>query len=67
MHKNENKLDEMQDIVRILHQYGRTPSKRLEGLIPNMEFFHLHAEWNLIWKCSFKTTPHKDIGTLYAA
>ena len=106
MHKNENKLDEMQDIVGFLHQYvpghnddpssmlkphkitsggdyltferhkkaqelhadGRTPSKRLEGLIPNMEFFHLQAEWNLvIWKCLFKTTSHKDIGTLYAA
>ena len=42
---------------------GRTPSKRLEGLIPNMELFHFQAEWKLL----FRTNSQKDIGTLYAA
>ena len=101
LHKSENKLDEMQDIVGHIHQYvpgndresltkitsggdyltferhkraqelhhdGRTPSKRLEGLIPNMELFHFQAEWNVvIWKLLFRTNSQKDIGTLYAA
>lgn len=107
MHKNENKLDEMQIIVKELHRYspghmnydeeddhkpikitsggdyltferhksaqqlhvdGRNASKRLEGLIPNMELFHHQAEWNLvIWKLLCKGNSHKDIGTLFAA
>lgn len=105
LEKNENKIDEMQDIVGHLHQYvpghssdsqnmplhkitsggdyltferhkraqelhadGNTPSNRLEGLIPNMEFFHLQAEWDVtVWKYLYKTNSQKDIGTLYAA
>ena len=101
LHKSENKLDKMPDIVGHIHQYvpgndresltkitsgedyltferhkraqelhhdARTLSKRLEGLIPNMELFHFQAEWNVfIWKLLFRTNSQKDIGTLYAA
>ncbi|XP_070546984.1 uncharacterized protein [Ptychodera flava] len=47
---------------------GRTPSKRLEGLIPKIEDFHVQAEWQkVIWKHLYSTSSSRDIGTLYAA
>ncbi|XP_033113492.1 uncharacterized protein LOC117114067 [Anneissia japonica] len=39
-------------------QDARTPSKRLEGLIPKMEDFHQQAEWldAVCWKQLYDTT-----------
>ena len=86
--KNEQRLEDMQEIVKILHTYvpghnndedqdprlkpvttlsggdyltferhkkaqelqadGRTPSDRLEGLMPKMEDFHAQAKWQAV-------------------
>ncbi|XP_053398038.1 uncharacterized protein LOC123565316 [Mercenaria mercenaria] len=47
---------------------GRTPMKRMEGLVPKMEEFHNQAEFlQVIWKILYSTASSKDTGTLYAA
>ncbi|XP_062571098.1 uncharacterized protein LOC134233123 [Saccostrea cucullata] len=47
---------------------GRTPSKRLQGLIPKMEEFHNQAELlKVIWSLLYNTSSARNQGTLYAA
>ncbi|XP_063404255.1 uncharacterized protein LOC134687728 [Mytilus trossulus] len=51
---------------------GRTPTKRLEGLVPKMEEFHnqgelLKLQFQVIWKLLYSTSSARDQGTLYAA
>ncbi|XP_070581579.1 uncharacterized protein [Ptychodera flava] len=47
---------------------GRTPSSRVEGLIPKVEDFHVQAEWQkVIWLHLYSTASCRDIGTLHAA
>ncbi|CAC5412530.1 unnamed protein product [Mytilus coruscus] len=43
---------------------GRTPTKRLEGLVPKMEEFHNQGE---LLKLLYSTSLARDQGTLYAA
>ncbi|KAK3754519.1 hypothetical protein QZH41_019112, partial [Actinostola sp. cb2023] len=48
-------------------QDARTPSARLEGLIPKTEDFHTQMEWmQVIWNHLYNTSSARDAGTLYA-